>query len=29
VVDDVTATEVTEPLYIHPNDYFPGGCTEN
>ena len=28
VVDDVTATEITEPLYIDPDNYFPGGCTE-
>lgn len=28
VVDDVTATEISEPLYIDPDNYFPGGCTE-
>lgn len=28
VVDDVTATEISEPLYIDPDNYFEGGCTE-
>lgn len=28
VVDDVTNTEISEPLYIDPDDYFEGGCTE-
>jgi serine/threonine-protein kinase len=28
IVDDVTATELTAPIYIDPNNYFPGGCSE-
>ncbi|MAT95795.1 MAG: hypothetical protein CL608_01410 [Anaerolineaceae bacterium] len=28
IVDDVTATELTAPIYVDPNNYFPGGCTE-
>ena len=28
IVDDVTATELSAPLYIDPNIWFPGGCTE-
>jgi hypothetical protein len=28
IVDDVTATELTAPIYVDPNVYFPGGCTE-
>lgn len=28
IVDDVTATELTAPVYVDPNVYFPGGCTE-
>ena len=28
IVDDVTATELSAPLYIDPNLYFEGGCTE-
>ncbi len=28
IVDDVTATEVTAPIYVDPNNFFPGGCTE-
>ncbi len=27
VVDDVTGTEVSAPLYVDPNVWFPGGCT--
>jgi len=27
VVDDLTNTELSEPLYIDPDIYFPGGCT--
>lgn len=28
IVDDVTATELTAPIYVDPNNVFPGGCTE-
>jgi hypothetical protein len=28
IVDDVTATELTAPIYVDPNNQFPGGCTE-
>lgn len=28
IVDDVTATELTAPIYVDPNNYFSGGCTE-
>lgn len=28
IVDDVTATELTATVYVDPNNYFPGGCTE-
>ncbi|MCA9928055.1 MAG: hypothetical protein KC419_06245, partial [Anaerolineales bacterium] len=28
VIDDLTHTELSEPLYIDPDLYFPGGCTE-
>ena len=28
IVDDVTATELTAPIYVDPNNYFAGGCTE-
>lgn len=27
IVDDVTATEVSAPLYVDPNVYISGGCT--
>ena len=27
IVDDVTATEVSAPLYVDPNNYIEGGCT--
>ncbi len=27
VIDDGSATDFSRALYIHPNDYFPGGCT--
>ncbi|MCA9945895.1 MAG: protein kinase, partial [Anaerolineales bacterium] len=27
IVDDVTATELTAPIYVDPNNYFAGGCT--
>lgn len=29
VVDDLTGTEISGQLYIDPDDYFEGGCTEN
>ncbi len=29
VIDDLTGTEISEPLYVDPNIYFAGGCTEN
>ncbi len=28
IIDDVTATELTANVYVDPNVYFPGGCTE-
>jgi serine/threonine protein kinase len=28
LVDDVTGTELSAPLYIDPNDFFENGCTE-
>ncbi len=28
IVDDVTATELTAPIYVDPHNHFPGGCTE-
>lgn len=28
IVDDVTATELTANVYVDPNNFFPGGCTE-
>ena len=28
IVDDVTATELTANVYVDPNVYLPGGCTE-
>lgn len=28
IIDDVTATELTATVYVDPNNYFPGGCTE-
>lgn len=28
IIDDVTGTELTANVYVDPNIYFPGGCTE-
>jgi serine/threonine protein kinase len=28
IVDDVTVTELTAPIYVDPHNHFPGGCTE-
>ncbi len=28
-IDDATATQISRQLYIDPNNYIPGGCTEN
>lgn len=28
IIDDVTSTELTANVYVDPNIYFPGGCTE-
>lgn len=28
IIDDVTGTELTANVYVDPNVYFPGGCTE-
>ncbi|MCP4415227.1 MAG: protein kinase [Chloroflexi bacterium] len=28
IVDDLTATELTAPIYVDPDNYFSGGCTE-
>lgn len=28
VIDDVTNTEVSRQVFVDPDEYFPGGCTE-
>jgi serine/threonine protein kinase len=28
IIDDITSTELTANVYVDPNIYFPGGCTE-
>ncbi|MEZ4590054.1 MAG: protein kinase [Chloroflexota bacterium] len=28
IIDDVTGTELTANVYVDPNNYFSGGCTE-
>lgn len=28
IIDDVTSTELTANVYVDPNVYFPGGCSE-
>lgn len=28
IIDDVTGTELTANVYVDPNNFFPGGCTE-
>ena len=28
IIDDVTDTELNQNVYVDPNNYFPGGCTE-